>query len=276
MTYFNFLLIFVIAPSLIMGAFAWYDHRHNQTLPAVLTAYPARFMLLAHVIIAVVYTTPWDNYLVATNVWWYDPALVTGYTIGWVPIEEYTFFVVQPIFTGLWLLTLARRWPQLLNHAPLPTPRSARSWYVTALITLIWLISCLLLFAGSDATTYLALQLSWALFPILIQLTFGADILWHHRRLIAAALIPTTLYLAAADTIAISAGTWTIDPAQSLPWLIGGILPFEEFLFFLLTNILIVFGLTLTLATVSQPRWLNFVHAMRQKFGRSTPSRSSL
>ena len=23
-----------------------------------------------------VYTTPWDNYLVATNVWWYDPALV--------------------------------------------------------------------------------------------------------------------------------------------------------------------------------------------------------
>ena len=28
--------------------------------------------------IAVVYTTHWDNYLVATRVWWYDPALVSG------------------------------------------------------------------------------------------------------------------------------------------------------------------------------------------------------
>ena len=40
-----------------------------------------------------------------------DPNLVTGLTIGWVPIEEYTFFIVQPILAGLWFLFWARRWP---------------------------------------------------------------------------------------------------------------------------------------------------------------------
>jgi lycopene cyclase domain-containing protein len=62
-------------------------------------------------VIAVVYTTPWDNYLVATGVWWYDPQLVTGLVLGWVPIEEYTFFIVQPILAGLWLLMLMRYLP---------------------------------------------------------------------------------------------------------------------------------------------------------------------
>ena len=60
-------------------------------------------------IIALLYTTPWDNYLVATGVWWYDPALVTGLTLGWVPIEEYTFFILQTLLAGLWLAFLARR-----------------------------------------------------------------------------------------------------------------------------------------------------------------------
>jgi lycopene cyclase domain-containing protein len=62
-----------------------------------------------HVVIALVYTTPWDNYLVATNVWWYDPELVTGIVIGWVPIEEYTFFILQPILGGLWIFFLRNR-----------------------------------------------------------------------------------------------------------------------------------------------------------------------
>ena len=58
------------------------------------------------VLIAVAYTTPWDNYLVATNVWWYDESLVTGLKLGWVPIEEYTFFVLQTLMTGLWTLAV--------------------------------------------------------------------------------------------------------------------------------------------------------------------------
>ena len=41
---------------------------------------------------------------------------------------------------------------------------------------------------------------------------------------------------------------WTINPDKSFDLLLGGILPIEEFLFFLLTNTLVTFGVTLVLA----------------------------
>ena len=69
------------------------------------------------------------------------------------------------------------------------------------------------------------------------------------------ALILSTLYLCAADAIALGAGIWTIDPEQSLHWLIGGVLPVEEFTFFLLTNTLVTFGLTLAVAPETRERW---------------------
>ena len=62
-----------------------------------------------------------------------------------------------------------------------------------------------------------------------------------------AALLPPWLYLSAADYLAIGAGTWTIDPAQTTGILLGGVLPIEEVVFFLLTNVLIVFGMVLLL-----------------------------
>ena len=62
-----------------------------------------------------------------------------------------------------------------------------------------------------------------------------------------AALLPPWLYLSAADFLAIGAGTWTIDPAQTTGVLLGGVLPIEEVIFFLLTNVLIVFGMVLLL-----------------------------
>ena len=68
--------------------------------------------LLAHVVMAVLYTTPWDNYLVANGVWGYPAGKVIA-TIGHVPIEEYLFFVLQTVITGLFLLTLRFRFKEL-------------------------------------------------------------------------------------------------------------------------------------------------------------------
>jgi len=65
--------------------------------------------MLALIGLSVLYTTPWDNYLVATRVWYYDPALVLNAIIGYVPIEEYTFFILQTILTGLFTLWLWQR-----------------------------------------------------------------------------------------------------------------------------------------------------------------------
>lgn len=58
--------------------------------------------------IALIYTTPWDNYLVASGVWFYDPARVWNIILGWVPLEEYIFFILQTILTGLIVAGLLR------------------------------------------------------------------------------------------------------------------------------------------------------------------------
>lgn len=264
MTYFGFLAIFLGAPILILLVATWWDRRQGRALPARFSNYRAGVVIAAHVLVALIYTTPWDNYLVATGVWWYDENLVTGIVLGWVPIEEYTFFIVQPIFTSLWLLLWARRdWP-----APQQTFRPNNRIRQGALFVsgVVWLAMVGILVAGWQPGTYLALQLAWAIVPMMLQFAVGADILWHHRRLVAMALIPTTLYLSFADALAIQSGTWTIDPQQSLHWLIGGVLPVEEFLFFLNTNMLVVFGVTLVLSRQSLERVEAWRAALRTFF----------
>jgi lycopene beta-cyclase len=133
----------------------------------------------------------------------------------------------------------------------------------TGLATLVWMVMCgifLLTFSQSTfkSWTYLALLLAWALIPIIIQLAFGADILWRHKWVVLFGIGIPTLYLSWADAWAIRAGTWTIDPAQSLPVFVGGVLPIEEFIFFGIVNTLVVMGLTLVLAEESQARALAF------------------
>ena len=250
MTYFTFLLIFLGIPLAILGVLLLRDKRWGQRLPASLTSWPATVVVGAHVVVAVLYTTPWDNYLVATGVWWYDPELVFGIVLGWVPLEEYTFFVAQTIMTSLWLLWLAPR----SAPASLMVAGCSRLRIVGALLlSVAWTISVWLWAAADARWTYLALELVWALPPIILQLAFGADILWHYRRLVLWALIPATLYLALADTVAIASGTWTIDPNQSTGLLVGS-LPIEEAIFFLATNTLVVFGVVLVSARESQQR----------------------
>lgn len=251
MTYFGFLGVFLVVPIALLLAAAAVDTRRGRWLPDALRSWPSWVVILAHAIIAVVYTTPWDNYLVATRVWWYDPKLVTGVLIGYVPIEEYTFFVLQPILTGLWLMFLAR-------HLPVGGQMIERGLWIRRAATIVagvmWLGAVAMLAAGWQPGTYLGLLLVWALPPMMLQLAFGADILWRHRRLVFLSIVPMTLYLSAADKLAITTGTWTINPEQSLNIFLLGRLPLEEFLFFFMTNALITLGVTLFAAAESQVR----------------------
>lgn len=258
MTYFGFLAIFLGIPIVLLAA--WHLNRRNhQHSPHTWRLQKRSFLVIAlHVAIALIYTTPWDNYLVATGVWWYDPALVTGITLGWVPIEEYTFFVLQPIFSSLLLLAIMQR-----RELRPSSNRLERVRLIAVVVAgLVWFLSVINLLSGWQPGVYLGLELGWALPPIILQLAFGADILWKYGRRVALAVLAPTLYLSAADALAINTGIWMIDPEQSLHWLIGGVLPFEELIFFLLTNILIVFGVTLSLAPESRDRFLSVKEAL--------------
>lgn len=251
MAYFGFLALFLGIPLAILGLLTIRDlRRESSSRPARNTVLPW-IPLFVHVLVAVLYTTPWDNYLVATGVWYYDPDLVTGVRIGWVPVEEYIFFVVQTLLTGLWLLFLRRRIPAA--EYEIQQPWKPFHW-TAGLLSAVWLASLSILSSGWQPGTYLAIILAWAIPPILLQLFFGADILWHHRRSVSLTLLTVTLYLGLADSFAIGSGTWTIAPDQSLNWHLFGVLPIEELLFFLVTNVLIVFGMTLMLSPLSQAR----------------------
>jgi lycopene cyclase domain-containing protein len=251
MTYFGFLLRFLAIPIVLLSVVAIVDSRRGRAIPQNFRGWPFWAAVALHVVVAVVYTTPWDNYLVATGVWYYNPDLVTGILLGWVPIEEYTFFVVETVLAGLWIAFLMRRM-RFETLAPL-----RRSWRIVpaALLLLLWLGSVALLISGWPPGTYLALLLAWALPPIALQLGFGGDILRRYGRLVVTAIATLTLYLSAADYLAIGSGTWEIDPAQSLHWLIAGVLPVEEVIFFLITSTLVTLGIVLILALESHERF---------------------
>ena len=249
MTYFSFLAIFIGPPLVFLAVQTW--RARQQPFPTRLGAFQPFSVVLAHVLVALIYTTLWDNYLVATGVWWYDPALVTGLTLGWVPIEEYIFFIVQTLMTGLWLVWLSRKIVPTQGEIE---SRPGLRWVSTLIIGIFWSFAALILAVGWEPGTYLGLILVWALPPIMLQTAFGADILWGYRRLVLIGFIIPTLYLSLADTFAIQSGIWTIDPAQTTGFHLFGGLPVEEFVFFLVTNLLISSGTTLVLARESQQR----------------------
>lgn len=209
------------------------------------------YPFLLMVAIAVIYTTPWDNYLVATRVWWYDTNRVLGITLGWVPLEEYLFFILQPILVGLWMLILTSR----ISPQPASGENSRKvRWGLTSAAAIGWILSLILLVFGGESATYLGLEFAWALPAVILQMAFGGDILWRYRGLILWTIVPLTLYLSLADAFAIQAGVWTINPTQSMNFQLGGILPVEEFVFFLLTNCLVAFGFVLIWAPESSAR----------------------
>lgn len=263
MTYFRVLAVFLIPPLLgllaIVPTDVWRWLRDRSTL----VHRRAYIVILIHVLLALVYTTPWDNYLVATGVWTYPPELVSGVILGWVPLEEYLFFVLQTLTTGLWALAMRRIFPRKQARIK---QASAMRRLGTAILALIWVIWLIILLSGWRPGTYAALILVWGLIPVLIQVAFGADILFANGRALVAAILPTTMYLWLVDMLAIRSGTWTIDLGQSTGLMIAG-LPLEEMLFFLMTNVIIVFGVNLMLDEESQTRardlkqwWQNFTH----------------
>ena len=261
MTYFGFLAVFLCIPIALLWALEAYDARRGVTLPVAWRSWPMWMVILGQVVVAVVYTTPWDNYLVATRVWWYNPGLVTGFVIGYVPIEEYTFFVLQTLLTAAFLLLIAR-------HRPMWTPVQLTSseWKrktATGLLAVLWVIFAVILVVGWKPGTYLALLMVWALPPLMIQTGFGADILWHYRRYIVPTVVFMTLYLAVADKLAISSGTWTINPEQSLNIFVFGTLPIEELIFFFMTNVLVAVGITLASSTFSKARVEGYLKLIR-------------
>ncbi|MFC6975444.1 lycopene cyclase domain-containing protein [Halomicroarcula sp. GCM10025709] len=102
--------------------------------------------------LALVYTTPWDNYLIERGVWWYGEGtvLVRGRS---APLGEYLFFVFQPFLVGLWLARF-----RIDTTPSLRTPASVRAVGLAA-ATIVGAAGLLLLDRPSGL--YLGSLLAW-------------------------------------------------------------------------------------------------------------------
>jgi len=233
MAYLTFHLVFLAPPIALM----LFVHRRPQQLEGDLRVDLAIPLIC---FVALSYTTPWDNYLVAKEIWWYGPGRVVS-TIGYVPVEEYLFFVLQPLLTGLFL------YQYLSRYAGSPkASSSSASWIGAAVFLALTALGVVLLFDGRPDTLYLALILTWAP-PILAGMwLYDGETLWALRSTVLITTGLPTLYLWVADAVAIRAQIWTISPEHTVGISTLG-LPIEEASFFLFTNLLVVQGVLLLL-----------------------------
>ena len=234
MTYLQFHVTWMLPALLVAALFG---------LPAVRSFGQRGWLaLLATPLLALLYTTPWDNYLVFREVWGYPPERVFA-RIGYVPVEEYLFFILQPLLTGLLCIASVRCWLAAGKRADTVEAGRLRAIGAAVGVALILLgVAALRL----DRGLYLGLILVWAVPVLLGMWLYRASHIWALRWPAGAAFGAATLYLWVADRYAIDVGIWWISPTWSSGWEWLG-LPMEEAVFFAVTNLLVVFGTILFL-----------------------------
>lgn len=186
------------------------------------------------VALALVYTTPWDNYLIAQGVWSYGDGRLAG-RVWLAPVGEYLFILVQPVVAALWLFHL--RTPA----AEVGTGRRDRLVGLAA-GGLVTAVGAALL--TREAGFYLGAILAWGGPVLALQWAVGWRYLLAVRRHVALAVGVPTLYLWVADWVAIQQGVWVISARYTTGLGLPG-LPVEEMVFFLTTNLFVVQGLVL-------------------------------
>jgi len=221
-------------------------------LAAVLTliSYPILSRIQWHKIaflitVAFTATLPWDAYLIHHHVWTYPADAIIGPRLLGVPAEELFFFVIQTYITSVVYIVMNK--PLLhVQYLTRPVGRYLQTPGVTllqsslALATLVGLV----LVVRRGPGTYLGLILVWACPVALLTWTlagrFMIQLPWTST--VFPVLAPTA-YLWLVDEMALGRGTWAIESGTKLGICVWGSLEIEEAVFFLATNVLIVFGL---------------------------------
>jgi lycopene beta-cyclase len=254
MTYAQFLLVILLP--LVAAAAAVLAFRLRRSTTTARPALPrsVAVMALALPVIALVYTTPWDSWLICNSVWGYPPGTITATAFG-VPLEEYIFMVGTTVITGCWTLGVS---VGLSSGSGRDTGTALGDGHVRRRVRAagLWLAA-----GGAGAVAaaveshalYGGSQLAWFAPPLALQAVCGADILRASWRLRIVGLA-TTPVLWAADAVGIRTGAWYIGTDSTVGLRLLGVLPLEEATFFLLVNLLIVNSVVLCLDPLMQQR----------------------
>jgi len=229
MTYLRFHLIFNLPLLIVLAAL-------TGPVPWTIDEAEAFGLVLLAVMI---FTTPWDNLAAKWGIWGF-PRAKFSVRIGYLPVEEYAFFLLQSANVMLALRALFHFLPdwQLGQEAeigkwtPIWLGASVIPW-LFVVIQLYWLRR-----KAGPCVNY-AVHLAWFLPVIYAQWIIAPPLFWNHAALLALVTAAFGVYYTLADLAAVRAGTWFFDEKQITGVKLAGVLPWEEVAFFFLTSLLV-------------------------------------
>jgi lycopene cyclase domain-containing protein len=228
-TYLRFHLLFNLPPLALLAALNW-------PVPiAVGEAAAFGWVLLA----VLVFTTPWDNLAAKWGIWGF-PREKYSLRIGYLPVEEYAFFMLQSVNVMLAVRALFRFFPDWQTGVEAEIGRmtllllgaSVVPWILVA-AQLRWLRK-----KAGPRVNY-AIHLAWFLPVVYFQWILVPPLFWGHAGLLALVTGVFGVYYTLADLVAVRGGTWFFDEEQITGVKLGGLLPWEEVAFFFLTSLLV-------------------------------------
>jgi lycopene cyclase domain-containing protein len=246
MTYLEYLAIFIL-PLLVVAVTLTRHELRRQEPGSLLRKFgPPTLPLL--ILLAWVWTTPWDSWFIGHNVSSYQPGRYLG-SVFHIPYEEFAFMALQGVIAGCWTMwNIARAGEPAVVRAPRHALRItyAAAWTIAA-------VGGLGLALANRHYTYIGATLAWFGPPLILQCAVGADVLRDYRWVRVRTLVPLLIYLCVTDRIAIGAGAWHIPLATSTGIDILG-LPVEEAIFFAITCLLLIHTIVLVTNPVIQSR----------------------
>ena len=229
MTYFRFHLIFNLPVLLVLGGLnlgeAW--------VTGEITAFSL-------VLVAVmVFTTPWDNLAAKWGIWGF-PREKYSLRLGYLPVEEYAFFVLQSVNVMLAVRAMLLYFPSFQTGQE--TVLSEGTLICLGVSILPWLLVVFQLRwlrrKVGPRVNY-ALHLAWFLPVLYVQWILAPPLFFDHALLFSLVMFFFGIYYTLADVVAVKGGTWFFDEKQITGFKLAGILPWEEIAFFFLTSLLV-------------------------------------
>jgi putative membrane protein len=186
-----------------------------------------------------IFTTPWDNLAAKWGIWGF-PREKYSLRIGYLPVEEYAFFLLQSVNVMLAVRLLFRFFPDWQTGQETEIGKwtliclgiSVIAWILIAL-QLRWLRQ-----KAGPRVNY-AIHLAWFLPVIYAQWILAPWLFLAHAELLALVTAAFGIYYTLADLAAVRAGTWFFDEKQITGVKMGRLLPWEEIAFFFLTSLLV-------------------------------------
>jgi putative membrane protein len=227
-TYWGFHLRFNLPVLLLLAVVAPERTWHPQALG----------VLAGLLVVVMVFTSPWDNWAARCGIWGFAEGKYWR-KVGYLPVEEYAFFIIQSLEAVL-LAAVA-----LTLLGPFHTPDHPWSGSLQAVV----LAAGALLWAGigwwgrgigRDSSAHYAWHLFYWFIPVIAaQWVIGWPILVERWPVLLLVTLVLGTYLSVADWVAIRHGIWYFDKRQTTGWNIGSSMPWEEAAFFYLTSLLV-------------------------------------